>query len=250
MSQDNKRKIQYWVIPPKRDSEFVASMEDILETYSMPYNSNTPVVCMDEQPVQLLKEIRKSIAATKKHARRTDYEYERAGTACLFMFTEPLTGWRKVRARPRRTKIDWALELEELIAQRVHRRLRHLDRHKKIPKQGNGMPTYIEGIPFQENERAISIRENFPGEQEECLVITTLGLHVFRRGDWEFVRYSEIDSILSPNVRNKHTTEERVIVRLYSGEEFVIPVRGKHGRDAWTFMSFLYRVIADIRKRA
>ena len=77
-----------------------------------------PVLCMDEQPVQLLKETREPIAGTKKHPRRVDYEYERAGTASLFMFCEPLSGWRQVTARARRTKIDWAREVEELLRTR------------------------------------------------------------------------------------------------------------------------------------
>lgn len=109
------RKIQYWVIPPDADAEFVASMEEILDTYEEPYDSNIPVVCMDEQPVQLHKEVRQPIAATKKHACRVDYEYERCGTASLFMFTEPLAGWRQVTARPTRTKVDWALEMEQML---------------------------------------------------------------------------------------------------------------------------------------
>jgi hypothetical protein len=113
-----KRKIQYWVIPPKADGEFTACMEDVLETYTQPYDSNYPVICMDEQPVQLTKETRESIAETKNHPRRVDYEYERAGTACVFMFAEPLLGWRKVSARPRRTKVDWAIEMEELLRTR------------------------------------------------------------------------------------------------------------------------------------
>ena len=113
-----KRKIQYWVIPPDANSEFVASMEDVLETYVQPYNAAFPVVCMDEQPVQLTKETREPIAATREHPQRVDYEYERAGTACIFMFAEPLSGWRKVSARPRRTKVDWAFEMEELLRNR------------------------------------------------------------------------------------------------------------------------------------
>ncbi len=112
------RKIQYWVIPPDADAEFAACMEDVLETYAQPYNAAYPVVCMDEQPVQLTKETREPIAATRKHPRRVDYEYERAGTACIFMFAEPLSGWRKVSARPRRTKVDWAIEMEELLRTR------------------------------------------------------------------------------------------------------------------------------------
>lgn len=113
-----QRKIQYWVIPPEANSEFVASMENVLETYSLPYDERFPVLCMDEQPVQLLKETRVPIAATKRHARRVDYEYERAGTASIFMFTEPLQGWRQATARPQRTKVDWALEMENLLSTR------------------------------------------------------------------------------------------------------------------------------------
>lgn len=70
---------------------------------------------MDEQPVQLVKEVRQPIAATKDRPRRVDYEYERAGTACIFMFTEPLSGWREAVARSQRTKADWALEVTILL---------------------------------------------------------------------------------------------------------------------------------------
>ena len=66
---------------------------------------------MDEQPVQLLKETRQPIAATLTHPKRVDYEYERNGTASIFMFTEPLVGYRQVSVRPRRTKADWATEV-------------------------------------------------------------------------------------------------------------------------------------------
>jgi hypothetical protein len=113
-----RRKIEYWVIPPEADGEFVAAMEEVLETYAQPYDARHPVLCMDEQPVQLLKETRVPIAATKNHPRRVDYEYERAGTASIFMFCEPLSGWRQVAVRERRTKIDWAKEVEELLRTR------------------------------------------------------------------------------------------------------------------------------------
>ena len=113
-----RRKIEYWVIPPEADGEFVAAMEEVLETYAQPYDAQRPVLCMDEQPVQLLKETRAPIAATKNHPRRVDYEYERNGTASIFMFCEPLSGWREVAVRERRTKIDWAKEVAELLRTR------------------------------------------------------------------------------------------------------------------------------------
>jgi len=109
------RKIEYWVIPPEADAEFVAHMELILDTHEKPYDPAIPVVNMDEQPVQLLKETRQPIPATKTQAKRVDYEYERAGTASIFLFTEPLAGWREVTVRERRTKIDWAVEVAQLL---------------------------------------------------------------------------------------------------------------------------------------
>ncbi len=90
-------------------------MEDILDTYATPYNKSFPVVCMDEQPFQLVKEISSPIEATLSHPKRVDYEYERAGTSSIFMFAEPLIGWRKATVRPHRTKKDWAIEVEELL---------------------------------------------------------------------------------------------------------------------------------------
>ena len=63
------RKIENWVIPPESDAEFVAGMEEVLDTYAEPYNPARPVVCMDEQPVQLLKETRALIPATASHGK-------------------------------------------------------------------------------------------------------------------------------------------------------------------------------------
>ena len=68
-----------------------------------------------EQPVQLVKETRPPVAATKARPRRVDYEYERAGTASVFLFAEPLAGWRQATARARRTKVDWAVEVAGLL---------------------------------------------------------------------------------------------------------------------------------------
>jgi DDE superfamily endonuclease len=110
-----KRKIEYWVIPPKQDGEFVACMEEVLETYEKAYDPQQPVLCMDEQPVQLLKETRVPIEPTKEHGKRVDYEYERNGTASIFMFAEPLSGFRQATARPQRTKVDWAIEVAHLL---------------------------------------------------------------------------------------------------------------------------------------
>ena len=90
-------------------------MEDVLEVYKRPYDPDYPVVCMDEQPTQLIKETRRIIEAAPGRVERVDYEYERNGTANNFMFNEPLGGWRKVNVRERKTMIDWAHEIKELL---------------------------------------------------------------------------------------------------------------------------------------
>lgn len=113
-----KRAIQYWVIPPEADAEFVAHMEDVLDVYSRPYDADVPVLCMDEQPVQLVEEVKTPIAATKDHPKRVDYEYKRAGVANVFMSCEPLAGWREVSIRDRKTKVDWAVVMAHLLENR------------------------------------------------------------------------------------------------------------------------------------
>jgi hypothetical protein len=70
---------------------------------------------MDEQPVQLLKATRVPIAATKQHGKRVDYAYERNGTASMFLFAEPLSGFRQATARHQRTTGDWASEVAQLL---------------------------------------------------------------------------------------------------------------------------------------
>ena len=146
------RKIQYWVIPPKADGEFVACMEEVLETYEKPYDPAIPVICMDEQPVQLLKEMRLPIPATAHHAKRVDYEYERAGMASVFMFAEPLAAWREVVVRERRTKVDWAIEMARLLEGR------YAACHKVIVVCDN-LNTHTKGAFYEafEPERARSL---------------------------------------------------------------------------------------------
>jgi len=103
------------VIPPEQNAEFVAAMERVLDTYHLPYDPAIPVLVMDEQPVQLFKETRQPIPATRHHARRVDYEYDRAGVANIFMVAEPLKGWRRVCVRERKTKVDWAQVMREVL---------------------------------------------------------------------------------------------------------------------------------------
>ena len=89
-------------------------MEDVLDVYTRPYDPMRPVVCMDETSKQLVMETRRPIPVSPGQARRYDYEYERNGVCNLFMFFEPLRGWRHVEVTDRRTKADWARCMREL----------------------------------------------------------------------------------------------------------------------------------------
>lgn len=100
-----------WCIPPEQNAESVCAMENVLEVYKRAYDPKHPVVCMDEKPKQLVKETRRPIACGKGRPECFDYEYERNGTANVFMFVEPLRGWRRVEVTERRTRVDWAQQI-------------------------------------------------------------------------------------------------------------------------------------------
>ncbi|MCK5015345.1 MAG: IS630 family transposase [Candidatus Omnitrophica bacterium] len=104
-----------WIIPPEKNAEFVACMENVLDLYCLAYDSEIPLICMDEQPLQLIKEIKGQLPMQPGEVLKYDYKYERNGTANNFMFTEPLGSWRKVSIRERKTMVDWAHEIKELL---------------------------------------------------------------------------------------------------------------------------------------
>lgn len=185
-----KRMIEYWVIPPEADAEFVANMEEVLEVYERPYDPDYPVVCMDEQPVQLLKETRVPIKATKKHARRVDYEYERNGTASIFMFAEPLAGYRQTTARPQRTKVDWALEVANLLD------TRYAD-CEWITLVLDNLNTHTKGAFY----------EAFPAEQARSYLRRIEFCYTPKHGSWLNIAECELSCMTSQCLRGRRFGE-------------------------------------------
>jgi DDE superfamily endonuclease len=172
------RKIQYWVIPPEADAEFVANMEEVLETYAKPFDPSRPVLCMDEQPVQLVKQTRKSVPATARRPRRVDYEYERAGTASIFMFTEPLSGWREATARESKTKVDWALEMARLLEGRYRE-------CEKVILVCDNLNTHTKGAFY----------ETFPPAVARRLVRRIEFCHTPKHGSWLNIAENELSAM-------------------------------------------------------
>jgi transposase len=93
-------------------------MEDVLEVYTRPYDRRYPQVCMDELSKQLLRDTRTPLPIEPGKPERRDYEYERGGVVNVFMFCEPLQGRRWVAVTERRTKVDWAHQIKELVDER------------------------------------------------------------------------------------------------------------------------------------
>ena len=104
-----------WTIPSKANGEFVARIEDVLDVYARPHDPAAPSVCMDEKPYQLLGHARGPIPAAPGRDRKEDSEYVRHGTCSIFVWVEALAGRRRVKARRRRTRLDWAREVEHLL---------------------------------------------------------------------------------------------------------------------------------------
>jgi len=111
-------------------------MEDVLDVYQLPYDPRIPTVNMDEKPVALHGQKRDPLPMEPGSPKRQDYEYERAGTANIFLFTEPLSGYRYANVTQQRTAIDWAHEIKHLLvdeypeAERVRLVCDNLNTHK------------------------------------------------------------------------------------------------------------------------
>jgi DDE superfamily endonuclease len=106
---------EQWCIPPAANAEFVCAMEDVLDIYHRPYSPEHPLVCIDESSKQQVIETRQPIEAKPGQVERYDYEYERNGVSNLFMLFAPFEGWRHVQVTDRRTKVDFAHCIKDLL---------------------------------------------------------------------------------------------------------------------------------------
>jgi hypothetical protein len=149
---------------------------------------------MDEQPVQLLKETRKPIPSTKEHGKRVDYEYERAGTCNIFMFTEPLAGWREVSVHKTKTKVDWAIEIARLLEGR------YADRPKVI-LVGDNLNTHTKGAFY----------EAFEPPRARDLVRRIEFHQTPRQGSWLNIAANELSSLTHQCVDGRRFPDEQTL---------------------------------------
>jgi hypothetical protein len=171
--------VERWCLPPEANAEFVCQMEDVLDVYHRPIDPKRPLICLDEASKQLIGEVAQPVPAGPGRPERIDYEYTRNGTANLFMVSEPLTGWRHVEVTERRTAVDFAELVRDLVeevypdAEKVVLVMDNLNTHKLA-----------------------SLYEAFPPEQAKRIADRLEIHHTPKHGSW--LNMAEIElSVLS-----------------------------------------------------
>lgn len=183
------------MIPPHANAEFVCTMEDVLEVYTRPYDPTHPVVCLDETSKQLVAETRTPLPAEPGQPQRVDYEYERQGTANLFMAVEPLAGQRYVTVTDRRTAVDFARIVKDLLEVRYP----HAD---KVVLVLDNLNTHKPAALYQAFEPAVAWR-----------LLERLEIHhTPKHGSW--LNMAEIElSVLSQQCLNRRIPDAVTLVR-------------------------------------
>jgi len=186
---------EQWVLPPEQDADFVCAMEDVLDVYHRPYDPNRPVVGLDEQSKQLIRETRTPVPAKPGRPARRDYEYERNGTVNLFMTFEPLGGRRQVTVTDRRTKVDFAEVIRDLVdvqyptAEKVVLVMDNLNTHKMA-----------------------SLYERFPPAEARRLIDKLEVHHTPKHGSWLNVAETEL-SVLTRQCLDRRIGDKATLVR-------------------------------------
>jgi hypothetical protein len=186
---------EQWVLPPKQNADFVCAMEDVLEVYQRPYDPKRPQVCFDEASKQLVGHVQDPLPPQPGQPAREDYEYERKGTANIFMHSEPLAGRRTVRVTDRRTKVDFAHVTRDLVdvdypeAEKIVLVMDNLNTHKPA-----------------------SLYEAFEPE-EARRILDRLEIHYTpKHGSW--LNMAEIElGVLSRQCMNRRIPSKRILAR-------------------------------------
>src|SRR5271167_761038 len=213
---------EQYVIPPDANAAFVAAMEDVLEVYHRPHDPDRPVVCLDETSKQLIAETRVPIPAKPGHPERYDYEYERNGTANLFMMFAPLEGWRHVEVTDRHTAVDYARVLKDLS-----------DTH---------FPNVSQIVLVQDNlntHKPASLYEAFPAAEARRLVERFEWHYTPKHGSWLDMAESEL-SVLSGQCLDRRIPDKLTLAEEIAAWED--SRNKKHVKADWHFTTADARV--------
>jgi hypothetical protein len=210
------------VIPPKANSGFVAAMEDVLEVYTRPRDRDYPLVCLDESSKQLIAETRLAIPMKPGRPARCDYEYERHGTANLFMMFAPLEGWRHVKVTDRHTAVDYAHVLKDLAD-------RHFARATTIVLVQDNLNIHCKA----------SLYEAFPAAQARRLVERFEWHYTPKHGSWLDLAESEL-GVLSRQCLDRRIADKQTLIdeiRAWEDDR-----NANHAKANWHFTALNARI--------
>jgi hypothetical protein len=190
-------------------------MEDVLDVYTQPYDPAYPQVCMDELSKQLLGETRVPVPPAPGQVARCDYEYVRVGVANLFIFFEPLGGWRHLTVTDRRTKQDWAYAIRDLVDV-------HYPNARKIRLVLDNLNTHVGG----------SLYETFPPAEARRLLDRLEIHHTPKHGSWLNMAESEL-SILSRQCLDRRIADPGTLAREVAAWE--ARRNNAHAQMEWRF---------------
>jgi len=197
-------------------------MEDVLDVYQRPHDPERPMVCLDETSKQLIAETRVPIAAKPGRAARYDYEYQRNGTANLFMMFAPLEGWRHVKVTDRHTALDYAQVLKELSDT-------HFPNASKIVLVQDNLNTH----------KPASLYEAFPPAEARRLVERFEWHYTPKHGSWLDMAESEL-GVLSSQCLDRRIPDQRMLKQEVEAWEKVR--NSKHAKADWQFTTANARV--------
>ena len=197
-------------------------MEDVLEVYHRPHDPEYPVVCLDEASKQLITETRVPIPAKPGQPTRHDYEYERNGTANLFMMFAPLEGWRHVKVTDRHTAVDYAHVLKELADVRFAKA-------KNIVLMDDNLNTH----------KPASLYEAFPAAEARRRVERFEWHYTPKHGSWLNLAESEL-SVLAGQCLDRRISDKQTLVAEVTAWEN--SRNKKHAKADWKFTTATARV--------
>lgn len=203
------------MIPPESNGQFVADMEKVLDVYKRAYNSNYPLICMDESPKQLIRETRLRKPMRKGKEALVDYEYFRCGVCKVFMTSEPLTGKRFVKITEQKTKADWAEYIKEIID-------KHYPTAKKVTLVLDNFITHCTGAFY----------EIFKPQEAKRLIDKIEFMFTPKHGSW--LNMAEIElNVLTKQCSNHHIDNIKAVKKEVSAWQ---KSRNKKGKKInWQF---------------
>jgi hypothetical protein len=189
---------EQWCIPEKESADFVCAMEDVLEVYHRPHDPTCPLVCFDEGSKQQTKETRLPLPPQPGDVAKYDYEYERNGTSNLFVFFAPLEAWRHLKVTDRRTMIDFAHCMRDLVDI-------HFPEAEKIVLVMDNLNTH----------KLASLYEAFPPDEARRIIEKLEIHHTPKHGSWLNMAEIELSVLhrqcLKARIPDQATLRDKVI---------------------------------------